>query len=76
MSETDSLSPLARVGRMCRKNPLAAVCFIGGTLGGAVVANLLPLTDMTTLAKTLGGALCGAWLAMFPIGFRLYGDDE
>ena len=54
MSETQSLSPVARFGRMCRDNPLAAVCFIGGTIGGAVIANLLPLSEsMTPLRSCL-----------------------
>ncbi len=33
----------------------------------------LPVSEtMTPLQRALGGAISGAWFAMFPIGFRLF----
>ena len=73
MSETPTR--LQRFLRMCRNNPLAVICFTVGTIAGATLAVVLPVSEtMTPLQRALGGALTGAWLAMFPIGFRLYGE--
>ena len=75
MSHSETASWFVRFLRMCRNNSLAVVCFSVGAVGGAVLANLLPVSDtMTPVQRALGGALCGAWFAMFPIGFRLYGE--
>ena len=60
---------------MCRNNPLAVLCFSVGAIGGAILALVLPVSEtLTPLQRALGGALTGAWFAMFPIGFRLYGE--
>lgn len=61
--------------RMCRNNPLAAICFTVGAVGGAILALVLPVSDtMSPVERALAGAFTGAWFAMFPIGFRLYGE--
>ena len=73
MSESPSRSQ--RFLRMCCNNPLAVVCFVFGAVGGAALALTLPVSEtMTPLQRALGGAFAGAWFAMFPIGFRLYGE--
>ena len=72
---SDSPSRTQRFLRMCRNNPLAALCFVLGGVGGATLALVLPVSEtMTPLQRALGGAFTGAWFAMFPIGFRLYGE--
>jgi hypothetical protein len=38
-------------------------------LGGGVRART---REMATWKRALGGAIAGAWLAMFPLGFRLF----
>ena len=72
---SDQPTRLQRFLRMCRNNPLAVICFTVGTIGGAVLALVLPVSEtLTPVQRALGGALTGAWFAMFPIGFRLYGE--
>ncbi len=49
--------------------------FARTSMGGATLALVLPVSEtMTPLQRALGGAFTGAWFAMFPIGFRLYGE--
>jgi hypothetical protein len=48
--------------------------FLLGSAAGAVAAVKFEVgpEEMATWKRALGGALAGAWLAMFPLGFRLF----
>jgi hypothetical protein len=66
-----------KVGRLwawSRENPVTAVVFVVGAIAGAVSAVAFDLgpEEMATWKRALGGALAGAWLAMFPLGVRLF----
>ena len=58
----------------CRRNPFTSVVFALGTAAGAICAVQFEVgpEDMATWKRALGGAFAGAWLAMFPLGFRLF----
>jgi len=58
----------------CRENPFTCAVFVGGTAAGAISAVAFELgpEEMATWKRALGGALAGSWLAMFPLGFRLF----
>lgn len=60
--------------RWCREHPVTALAFGGGTVAGAVLAVHFELggADLAVWKRALGGAVAGAWLAMFPLGFRLF----
>ena len=63
-----------RIWRWCREHPFTVVVFVAGSTAGAwaAVAFELGPDGMATWKRALGGALAGAWLAMFPLGFRLF----
>ena len=65
---------LARVWGWCRRNPFTCAVFVIGTAAGpsSAVAFEIGPAEMATWKRALGGALAGAWLAMFPLGFRLF----
>jgi len=65
---------LAKVWGWCRRNPFVCAVFAIGIAAGAVsaVAFQIGPAEMATWKRALGGALAGAWLAMFPLGFRLF----
>ncbi len=65
---------LVRVGSWCRRNPFTCAVFVIGTAAGAVCAVAFEIgpAEMAAWKRALGGALAGAWLAMFPLGFRLF----
>ncbi len=65
---------LAGSWRWCRQHPVTVVVFLGGTVAGATCAVVFELgpEEMATWKRALGGALAGAWLAMFPLGVRLF----
>jgi len=65
---------LARVWAWCRRNPFACAVFVLGSAAGAISAVAFEIgpEEMATWKRALGGAFAGAWLAMFPLGFRLF----
>jgi hypothetical protein len=65
---------LTRVGSWCRRNPFTCAVLVIGTAAGAASAVAFEIgpAEMATWKRALGGALAGAWLAMFPLGFRLF----
>ena len=65
---------LVRFLSWCRRNPFTCAVVVVGTTAGAVSAVVFQLgpEEMATWKRALGGALAGAWLAMFPLGFRLF----
>ena len=65
---------LARFLAWCRRNQFTCVVFVLGATAGAVSAVAFEIgpEEMATWKRALGGALAGAWLAMFPLGFRLF----
>jgi hypothetical protein len=65
---------LARAWRWCRGHPFTCAVFAIGTAAGAVSAVTFEIgpAEMAIWKRALGGALAGAWLAMFPLGFRLF----
>jgi hypothetical protein len=65
---------LGRVWAWSREHPVTAVVFLVGAAAGAASAVALELgpAEMATWKRAFGGALAGAWLAMFPLGFRLF----
>lgn len=65
---------MAKVWEWCRRNPFTCAVFAFGTAAGAISAVVFDLgpADMATWKRALGGAFAGAWLAMFPLGFRLF----
>ena len=58
----------------CRRNPFTCAVFVAGATAGAVSAVTFEIgpEEMATWKRAFGGALAGAWLAMFPLGFRLF----
>jgi hypothetical protein len=71
---TETTGKRARVWGWCREHPVTAIVFVAGTTAGAwsAVAFQLGPEELSTWKRALGGALAGAWLAMFPLGFRLF----
>jgi hypothetical protein len=67
-------SELARAWAWCRRNPFTCAVFAIGTAAGAISAVAFEIgpAEMAPWKRALGGALAGAWLAMFPLGFRLF----
>jgi hypothetical protein len=65
---------VGRVGRWCGEHPFTCAVIAIGTAAGAVSAVAFEIgpAEMATWKRALGGALAGAWLAMFPLGFRLF----
>jgi hypothetical protein len=65
---------LASILDWCRRNPFTCAVFVVGSAAGAVAAVKFEIgpEEMATWKRALGGALAGAWLAMFPLGFRLF----
>jgi type IV secretory pathway TrbL component len=65
---------VARALGWCRRNPFTCAVFVIGTVAGAISAVAFEVgpEEMATWKRALGGALAGAWLAMFPLGFRLF----
>jgi len=65
---------LARVWAWCRRNPFTCAVFVLGSAAGAISAVAFEIgpEEMATWKRALGGAFAGAWLAMFPLGFRLF----
>ena len=65
---------IGRAFSWCRRNPFACAVFVIGTAAGAVSAVAFEIgpVEMATWKRALGGGLAGAWLAMFPLGFRLF----
>jgi hypothetical protein len=65
---------LGRLWAWSREHPVTVVVFLVGTVTGAVCAVTFELgpAELATWKRALGGALAGAWLAMFPLGFRLF----
>jgi len=65
---------LTAVLAWCRRNPFTCAVFVAGASAGAISAVTFEIgpEEMATWKRALGGALAGAWLAMFPLGFRLF----
>jgi hypothetical protein len=65
---------LGRFWVWCRRNPFTCAVFVIGATGGAACAVAFEVgpAEMAAWKRALGGALAGAWLAMFPLGFRLF----
>ena len=65
---------LGRVWGWCRRNPFTCAVFAIATAAGAVCAVAFEIgpAEMASWKRALGGAIAGAWLAMFPLGFRLF----
>jgi hypothetical protein len=64
----------SRAFAWCRRNPFTCAVFAAGAAAGAISAVAFEIgpEEMATWKRALGGALAGAWLAMFPLGFRLF----
>ena len=67
-------SSLSTAFAWCRRNPFTCAVFVIGATAGAISAVSFELgpEEMAVWKRALGGALAGAWLAMFPLGFRLF----
>ena len=65
---------IAHVFAWCRRNPFTCAVFLFGAAAGAVSAVAFEVgpAEMAAWKRALGGAFAGAWLAMFPLGFRLF----
>ena len=65
---------LARFWAWCRRNPFTCAVFVLGATAGSVCAVVFEIgpEEMAIWKRALGGAFAGAWLAMFPLGFRLF----
>jgi hypothetical protein len=65
---------LAGLFGWCRRHPFTCAVFAAGSVAGAISAVLFEIgpAEMATWKRALGGAFAGAWLAMFPLGFRLF----
>jgi hypothetical protein len=64
----------ARLARALREHPVTVGVFVVGVISGIVLAFVLPIApdDMPAWKRVLGGAILGGWLALFPLGFRLF----
>ena len=60
--------------QFCREHPVTVLVVAGGTAAGALLAVHYEIggPELEAWKRVLGGALGGAWLAMFPLGFRLF----
>ncbi len=67
-------SRISRLWRFVRSHPVTTGVFVFGAVAGATAAICIPLGSegLSPVARGLAGALLGAWLAMFPLGFRLF----
>jgi len=64
---------IERVWQYVLENPLSAsVVLLGAGLGAAGAVYFEVPGDMGPLGRALGGAVAGAWVGLFPLGFRLY----
>jgi hypothetical protein len=65
---------LAQFWSWCRRNPFTCAVFVIGAAAGATSAVVFEVgpEEMATWKRAVGGAFAGAWLAMFPLGFRLF----
>jgi hypothetical protein len=65
---------LTRLWSWCRRNPFTCAVFVLGATAGSVAAVWFEIgpEEMATWKRALGGAIAGTWLAMFPLGFRLF----
>ncbi len=73
MSEASPTAP-RRLLRFLRENPVTAAIVVAGAITGAAATVWLPIgpEDWSTSTRVVAGGLAGAWLAMFPLGFRLF----
>lgn len=64
----------ARMMRTVREHPVTVGVFVVGVAAGILLAFVLPIApdDMPAWKRVLGGAILGGWLALFPLGFRLF----
>jgi hypothetical protein len=74
LREVKVSTKLARAWTWCRRNPVTCVVFLFGAVAGSVSAVVFQVgpEEMATWKRAVGGAFAGAWLAMFPLGFRLF----
>ncbi len=65
---------IGKLWAWCRRHPVACAAFVIGTAAGSVSAVAFEIgpEEMATWKRALGGAVAGAWLAMFPLGARLF----
>jgi hypothetical protein len=68
------IGKLSRGWAWCRRNPFTCTVFVLGAAAGSASAVWFEIgpEEMATWKRALGGAFAGAWLAMFPLGFRLF----
>ena len=56
-----------------RENPYSVLVVVVGAAVGAAGAVYFELPgDLSATGRALGGAIAGAWVGLFPLGFRLY----
>jgi hypothetical protein len=74
MTATDGPGGRGRLSRTVREHPVTVGIFVAGVAAGIVLAFVLPIApdDMPAWKRILGGAILGGWLALFPLGFRLF----
>ena len=65
---------LSQAWAWCRRNPFTCAVFVIGAAAGSVAAVAFEVgpEEMATWKRAVGGGFAGAWLAMFPLGFRLF----
>jgi len=66
---------LGRATALARRHPITVGIVVLGALMGAVAGYWLPI-DRSLPFRLVGGAIMGAWFALFPIGARLLQGDD
>ncbi len=74
--EARRLSPWQRVLKTLRSHPVTFGILFVGAVVGAFLGVWIPLgpEGWSPVARALSGAIGGLFIALFPLGFRLYGE--
>ena len=67
---------LGRIWAWSRKNPFACAVFVCGAAAGSAAAVWFQIgpEEMAAWKRAVGGAFVGLWLAMFPLGSKLFSE--
>lgn len=72
---TRSTSSLRRLIATLKRHPVTIGVIAFGAIGGALAAVWLPI-DRSLPIRIVGGAIGGAYFALFPLGARLFQGDD
>ena len=75
LQPTRSTPTLRRLVAAIKRHPMTIGVLVLGAIGGALAAAWLPI-DRPLPLRIVGGAIGGAYFALFPLGARLFQGDE